>query len=151
MRKLIYPALFLGLLGFLSPDRTGATQQSALKEVMMQKLRASQLLLEGMAQGDFNKVGTQADTLIRLSKTAEWSVRKTPRYELHTNEFRRAAETIAEKARAKNIDGVALGYVDMTLSCVRCHQYVREVQDARLPGTLAPLTALAPREAADGH
>ena len=58
---------------------------------------------------------------------------KTPRYELHSNEFRRAAEAIVQKSKEKNIDGVALAYVDMTLTCVRCHDYVREVRETRLP------------------
>ena len=68
----------------------------------------------------------------RLDETVARVV-KTPRYELHSNEFRRAAEVILQKAQAKNIDGVAYGYMDLTMTCVRCHQYVREVRDARLP------------------
>ena len=52
---------------------------------------------------------------------------------MHSNEFRRAAETIVQKAKDKNLDGVALAYLDMTMTCIRCHRYVREVRDARLP------------------
>jgi hypothetical protein len=101
---------------------------------MADKLKNGQLLLEGMALGDFDKISRSAERLIQISKTAEWFVYRTPRYELHTNEFRRAAETVIQKARDRNLDGVALAYFDMTMSCVRCHQNVREVRDARLPG-----------------
>jgi hypothetical protein len=60
-------------------------------------------------------------------------MQKTPRYEMHSNEFQRAAETLIRKAKDKNIDGTSLAFFEMTMSCVRCHQYVREIRDARLP------------------
>ena len=48
------------------------------------------------------------------------------KYELHANSFQRSAELAIEKAKAKNIDGATLAYLDMTMTCVRCHQHVRE-------------------------
>jgi cytochrome c556 len=54
---------------------------------------------------------------------------------MNSNEFRRAAEKIIDKAKAKNIDGVTLAYFEMTMSCVRCHEYVREVRDVSLPAS----------------
>jgi hypothetical protein len=107
--------------------------QEGLSRLMASKLKNSQRLLEGLALADFTKISRSAEELIQLSKTAEWMVLKTPRYELHSNEFRRAAETVLRKARAKNLDGAALAYFDMTMSCLRCHQYVREQRDTRLP------------------
>ena len=103
----------------------------------------SEDVLEGIARGDFKKVGGSAEKLIQLSKTAEWFVFKTPRFELHSNEFRRAAETIVDKAKQKNLDGVTLAYFDLTMSCVRCHQYVRDVRDARGPSPHARDTVVA--------
>jgi hypothetical protein len=79
------------------------------------------------------KMEKHADELIRIARTAEWLANKSPRYEQFSNEFVRAAETIVSKSKAKNIDGVTLAYFDLTMSCVRCHQYVREVRDARGP------------------
>jgi hypothetical protein len=132
MRKALAILLILGLLGALAPPREAAAQKKVINEVMAAKLKNSQALLEGIALANYDKITRSAERLIQLSKTAEWLVYKTPRYEMHNNAFRRAAEVIVQKARARNIDGVALAYVDMTLSCVRCHQYVREIQDARL-------------------
>ena len=51
---------------------------------------------------------------------------------MQTNNFRRALETLTQKAKAKNLDGATLAYVDMTVTCVRCHQYCRDVRDTRL-------------------
>ena len=32
----------------------------------------------------------------------------------------------------ENLDACALSYVDMTLTCVKCHKYVRETRDTAL-------------------
>jgi len=113
-------------------DQLGSEAQQPGK-LMQEKLSNSKMLLEGIALADFDKINRSAETLIQLSKTADWFVYKTPRYELHSNEFRRAAETILQKAKDKNLDGATLAYFDLTMTCVRCHQYVREVRDARAP------------------
>ena len=100
--------------------------------LMAEKLKNAQALLEGLALNDFDKIQSGAEELMRISKAAEFAAHKTPAYEVHTNNFRRAAETIIQKAKAKNIDGATLAYVDMTVTCVRCHQHCREVRDTSL-------------------
>jgi len=126
LRRLSYLAILAGMA-------TPVYAQTPLAQLMRNKLTYAQRLLEGMALGDFRKINQSADELIQLSKTAEWLVYRTPRYEMFSNDFRRAAEKIVQKADAKNLDGVALAYQELTLSCVRCHEYVREVRDAGLP------------------
>jgi hypothetical protein len=120
--------------------------QVRLNQLMRDKLVHAQKMLEAIALNKFDGIEKQAEELVRASKTAEWLAYKTPRYQQHSNEFQRAAETIIRKAKAKNIDGVTLAYFDLTMSCVRCHEHVREVRDARLPGGpenhLAALAAL---------
>ena len=130
MRKVM--AIALGLCLLVGPSQTGSAQK-AVGNLMVEKLDSSKTLLEGIALSDFKKISSSAEKLIQLSKTAEWFVFKSPRYEMHSNEFRRAAETIIEKSRVKNLDGVTLAYFDLTMQCVRCHQHVREVRDARAP------------------
>lgn len=103
-----------------------------MNPLMADKLKNSQSLLEGLATNDFEKIQSSAEELMRISKAAEWAVYKTPAYEVHTNNFRRAAETIIQKAKAKNIDGATLAYVDMTVTCVRCHEHCREVRNTSL-------------------
>jgi cytochrome c556 len=115
-------------------------QQGKVKKIMEDKLKNSQKILEGIALNDYDKISRSAAELIQLTKTEEWHVVKTPRYEMHSNEFQRTAELIIQKAKNKNIDGVTLAYFEMTMSCVRCHQYVREVRDASLPDR--PIVAL---------
>lgn len=106
--------------------------KAALKKLMTKKLENAQKVLEGMAINDYDLVAKHAGDLIQISKAVEFRVLKTPQYEMNSNDFRRAAETMIQQAKAKNTDGIALAYVDMTLSCVRCHKHVREVRMASL-------------------
>jgi hypothetical protein len=109
-------------------------------QLMQDKLKHSQKLLEGLATAEFNRITESAEELMRISKQAEFAVLKTKDYELHSNAFRRGLETVIQKAKEKNVDGAALGYVDITLTCVRCHQYTR---DQRLTNAPGPLTDAA--------
>jgi hypothetical protein len=103
-----------------------------LRELMKRKLESSQKVLEGIATNDFEKIGKQAEALISISKQAEWRVLDTPDYELFSATFRSDAMDLVQKAKDKNIDGAALAYVDLTLTCVKCHKYVRETRKVRL-------------------
>jgi len=123
-------------LTLLSGDRPAAAEPKKAEsptanKLMAEKLKNSQTLLEGLALNDFDKIQKSAEELMRISKAVECTVFKTPEYEVQTNNFRRAVETIIAKAKAKNIDGATLGFVDMTVSCVRCHQHCREVRNTR--------------------
>ena len=135
---LVAIALLLTLCAVGRPTSAEATQRTPHK-VMVDKLRHAKLLLEALALSNYAKIRQEAEELIQLSKTAEWMIHKTPRYEMHSNEFRRAAEVMIQKARQRNIDGVAVAYVEMTLSCVKCHQHTRELRDARLRAVPDPL------------
>jgi hypothetical protein len=116
------------------PPAKKTDPKTAQAKLMIEKLKHAQTLLDGLATNDFTKITRSADELLLISKTAEFtSGRKTRDYQLHTNNFRRALEEITRKAKEKNLEGATLGYVDMTLTCVRCHQHTRETVDARLP------------------
>jgi hypothetical protein len=111
------------------PERTSDKE---LAELMKRKLENAQKVLEGIALNDFDGISKHADELILISKQAEWRVRKTPRYEMYSNEFRRSAAELVENAKQKNLDGAALAYVDLTLTCVKCHKRVRESRQSQL-------------------
>lgn len=100
--------------------------------IMQQKLGNAQKLLEGLAIKDFALIEKHADELGILSKRAEWLVLKTPEYTRHSDDFRRHCETMSRMAKDKNLDGCALAYVQLTMCCVNCHKYVREVRIARV-------------------
>jgi hypothetical protein len=132
IRRILIVTVTLFLCGTIAHE---VYAQVRLRQLMIDKLTYAQKLLEGIATAKFDKIEKSAEEMIRISKTEEWiAAHKGPRFENYSNEFQRAAETIVKKAKDKNIDGVTLAYFDLTMSCVRCHQYHREVRDARLPG-----------------
>jgi hypothetical protein len=141
MKRFAVALVLLAWLGWLCPSAEG-NQKRGLSQLMIDKLRHAQGLLQGIALADFNKITASAEELITLSRTAEWFAFKTPRYEVLSNDFQRAAEVIIQKAKARNMDGVVLAYMDLTKSCVHCHQYMREVRDARGPDPLPNLGVL---------
>jgi cytochrome c556 len=54
-----------------------------------------------------------------------WRARESGEYEVLSAEFRKQAEALAKAAKDRNPDAVSLAYVQMTLSCVNCHKYMR--------------------------
>jgi hypothetical protein len=116
-----------------------------LDKLMKRKLENSQKVLEGLALNNFDEISKHAQELISLSKQAEWKVLKTPDYELSSNEFRRSAAELVKNAKDKNLDGATLAYVDLTLTCVRCHKYVRETRHVRLDLPNRPVVASSER------
>jgi hypothetical protein len=103
---------------------------------MRAKLEHSQAVLEGLTTEDFDQIAKGAGQLEVLSQEAAWQVLQTPEYRLQSGEFRRATRALRDAAAKKNIDAAALAYVDVTLKCVRCHQYVRHVRAADARGGL---------------
>jgi len=82
---------------------------------------------EEPALNDLAKVRASAEELLRISKAARFrKALNTAKSEYHANNFQRAAGAAIEKAKAKNIDGATLAYLDLTMTCVRCHQHTRE-------------------------
>ena len=138
MAKTVCLALVVLLLlgGVCAPVGRGGDPDKSSKtaELMKKKLKYSQNVLEGIALNDFDKIGDNADELMNVSKQAEWAVVKTPEYELFSNQFRKTVESMAQNAKAKNLDGAALDYMDLTMTCVKCHKYVRETRMTRLNG-----------------
>jgi hypothetical protein len=99
--------------------------------LMQRKLQRAQKVLEGVAVKDFDMIGKNAEELIEISKQAGWKVLKTNEYEFYSKDFRRIAEALISNAKAQNIDAAALSYVDLTLTCVKCHKHVREERMVR--------------------
>jgi hypothetical protein len=102
-------------------------------DLMQLKLKYAQKVLEGVAVKDFEKIARNAEDLIVLSNEIEWRVLKTPQYQSFSDDFRRNARNLIKHAKDENLDACALDYVDLTLTCVKCHKHVREVRMTALP------------------
>ena len=95
-------------------------------QVMQVKLKRAQALLEALAKEDYKQLEESANSLVRISKATEFlRAYKTEEYEFQARVFQRSAEALAAKAKEKNLDGATLAYMDMTMSCVACHNHFR--------------------------
>src|SRR6187549_2589283 len=118
------------LLGTLVPGSAPAQDKVAV--FMKAKLKHSQEVLKGLATEDFDLIAKNAQAMSLLCEDENWMVLQTPEYRERSTEFRRSVDAVTEAAKKKNLEGAALGYVDVTLKCVNCHKYVRKVRMARL-------------------
>lgn len=97
------------------------------KEVMAAKLKHTQTVLEGIAVNDYDKISTASDDLVRLLRaTAFLNAYKGDEYQFQVTLFKRAAEAVGTKARDKNMDGVMVAYHELTGTCLKCHQGMRD-------------------------
>ncbi len=105
-----------------------AKEKKKVNVVMKKKLKYAQAALKAVARQDFGEISGAAASLTALSHQGDWQVVKHEQYLTYSNDFRRAVAAMSTAAKSKNIDGAALGYVQMTLSCVNCHKWIREVR-----------------------
>ena len=105
------------------PDQPNLPNEA---QVMQVKLKRAQALLEALAKEDFKSIEENANSLSRISKATEFlRAYKTEEYDFQARVFQRSADTLAAKAKEKNIDGATLAYLTMTTSCVACHNHFR--------------------------
>ncbi len=134
MRRL--PILIFGLtisgicIAFAQSTRPEVNDVQAFMRV---KLDDSKKVLEGLTVEDFDLIFKNAQAMSLLSEDATWQVLQTPEYAQRSAEFRRAADSLATAAKKKNLDGAAFAYVDLTMKCIDCHQYVRTQRPTKLP------------------
>ena len=115
-------------------DNTIQDNAAVWQSLMRQKLERSQKLLEALAIADFERITTSAEDLQRISLEARWIMPHSPEYAEYGDDFRHALTRVVQASENQNIDGAALSFVQVILTCVQCHKVVREGEElARLP------------------
>lgn len=127
-------ALFIAGLaqspGSAEPTQDVPKEVRPLDAFMRRKLELSRDALKGVVTEDFPLIKRSAEGLEKMSRQAEWEVFHLDEYNHFSAEFRRIARSMAKQAEKKNIDGAALAYVQLTMSCVECHKFTRGVRMA---------------------
>lgn len=121
--------LFASVL-FAMIGQARSQQRDTVGVFMRAKLDHSQKVLEGLTTEDFAMISKSAAQMEVLSQEAAWQVLQTPEYRQQSLEFRRATRSLKDAADKEDMNGAALAYVDLTMKCVKCHQYVRTVRNA---------------------
>lgn len=111
------------------------SQEPDIEQIMQRKLDHAHAILEALIIEDFETLEDSAAALRALSEEAGWFVLQTPEYAQRSSGFRQAVMQIEASAKGRNLEGAALGYVDMTLKCVQCHELLR---GTRMAGEFSP-------------
>jgi len=73
-------------------------------------------------------IAKNAQAMSLLSMQSNWEVIQTTEYLERSRDFRRTCDSMTQAAKKKNLDGAALAYNDLTMKCINCHKYVRDVR-----------------------
>ena len=97
----------------------------ALARFMRQKLQASNSILEGLCTEDLTMVADGAQTLMKMSGEEKWRVSNDILYRRYSTEFVHAVEELEHEAKDNDMDGTSLAWVNVTMKCLKCHEWVR--------------------------
>ena len=95
---------------------------------MKKKLDYSQAILTGLATADFDQVSKNAQAMNGLSEIEKFIRGKTPGYRTQLKFFRFANEELIRQSDRGNLDGAALAFTQLTLTCVNCHKHIRDTE-----------------------
>jgi hypothetical protein len=125
-------ALFVGH-GLAQPLKPPATTDSLPippeSEAMKAKRDRAHAILDALTAGDNDALRRNAEVMSLIADMRVFvAAYKTEEYRFQAQAFKHAADDLLKAAKAKNLDGAALAYSDMTRTCVKCHTHFRGVQ-----------------------
>lgn len=93
---------------------------------MRTKLDNSQKILSALATEDFDAIIHSAKSMNTLSELEKHVRANAPGYRTQLQIFHAANEDLIKQAKKNNLDGCALAFHQLTLSCVNCHKALRD-------------------------
>ena len=113
-----------------NPDKAREKTKKPSKPVsfwMEKKLEYTQDILRGLATGELDQVAQRAEQMRLLSKVEGWVRNRKPGYRAQFQAFEFANAEILRNSRADNLDGAAMAFQQLTISCVSCHKILRDI------------------------
>ncbi len=115
----------------LEAETKSSKQEAVLGEKpisfwMERKLELSQTVFAALASGDFETMEQNATQLQVLSKIEGFVRRRTPEYTAQLRSFELANREIIKHAKEHKLEGAALAFQQLTISCVSCHKLLRD-------------------------
>lgn len=118
----------LGPAAAVPAQEKGETKNQPTSFWMKKKLDYSQNILAGIAVADFDKIAENGEAMRGLSKIEGFFRGQTPGYRVQLQIFEQAVDEIIRQAKKDNVDGAALAFTQLTISCVNCHKHLRETK-----------------------
>jgi len=107
-------------------EKVAAQEKSSVW--MKKKLEFSQNILAGLTESDFDKISRNAKNMNFLGHLEKWGRADNLDYKRQVSHFEFANAELIRQAKDKNLDGATLAYNLLTVSCVHCHQIVRDAK-----------------------
>ena len=112
----------------IAQEKQGAPKEQPTSFWMKKKLEYSQNILGGIANADFDKIVENAEAMRGLSKVEGFIRGQTPGYRTQLHIFEESADEIIRQGKKDSVDGAALAFTQLTISCVNCHKHLREAK-----------------------
>jgi len=102
-----------------------SAQKDKTKPFMRAKLAGSQKVLDGLVTENFTLIYRGAESMKKMSEAVQWPHVEDKVYEHYGHEFRRQCDKLMKFADQQNHEGAHFTYLNMTTTCINCHNYVR--------------------------
>lgn len=112
----------------VAPAQDPEPKPDKVSAFMRLKLDYAHKVLEGLSTDDYEMIAKNAQKMSLMSLESTWNVVQTPEYVAQSTDFRRSVDRMAKAAREEDLGAATLAYVETTLKCVNCHQYVRNAK-----------------------
>lgn len=119
-------ALSLAAFSLYGADPTKKEEEPSFW--MKKKLEYSEKILEGLTAADFEEISKNAKMMGQLNAIEDFVRGRDESYEFHLKSFNYANRDLLRQAAEEDIDGAALAYTQLTLSCVNCHKHLRDTK-----------------------
>lgn len=106
-------------------EQAAGNKEQPVSFWMTKKLDYSQNILAGIATADFDKIVENAEAMRKLSSVEGFIRGRTPGYRTQLHIFEESADEIIRQAKRDNVEGAALAFTQLTVSCVNCHKQLR--------------------------
>jgi hypothetical protein len=93
---------------------------------MRLKLQGSQDLLAALVRADFEAIRQSANRMNSFGRFERFVRGRNEEYDTQLRFFRNANQQIIRQANRENVEGAALGFMQLTASCVNCHKVIRD-------------------------
>jgi hypothetical protein len=107
-------------------EQTKAKPDAKHSIIMEQKLKYTQQILAGLTNEDFAEIEKNAQILNTIGLLESWLRADSDAYRAQLKIYRFANDELIRLSKDKNLEGVSLAYVQLSLSCVNCHSHIRK-------------------------
>ena len=130
LRYFALPILAAGMVALAvnahSEDKPDApASKTNVQALMRDKLTHMQKVLDGLVTDDYEKIADEAEMLRIIGLAASWQADKSEEYKLHSRRYARLTSNLGAAAKQNNRDASLLQYLQLNITCVDCHDYIR--------------------------